>query len=107
MVGKVIVFVCCLLCAIPFLIIAHFNKHSDIPINFWSGDDSLKDKVTNVAKYNARMAKLYRNCSIAFITTGICCFVLPIIGVILLCLECTVGIYIVYRKYKKILNEFS
>ena len=60
MVGRVIGLVSCLMCAIPFLIISVYNKDSKEPINFWSGDTTLKSKVKNVGEYNKKMAVLYK-----------------------------------------------
>lgn len=97
----------CLLCAVPFMIIARFDKESSTPINFWSGDKSLKDKVVNVPAYNAKMSKMYFKCGIVFVISGICCMFSLTAGLILVCLAGTVGIYIAYRSYKKILNEYS
>lgn len=56
MVGRIVGLVSCLLCAVPFLIISVYNKDSKEPINFWSGDTSLKNKVKNVQDYNKEMA---------------------------------------------------
>lgn len=91
----------------PFLIISIYNKNSDEPINFWSRDTTLKAKVKNVCDYNREMAMLYRKCAIVCLITGIMFLFVPVIGVIMVCLDCTVGIYLVYRKYKKILELYS
>ena len=107
MVGKIIALVSCLMCAFPFFIIAVYNKGSREPIGFWSGDTSLKGKVKNVREYNREMAGLYKKCGFAFLITGIVFLFLPIVGVALLCFACTVGIYLVYRKYKSILWKYS
>ena len=53
------------------------------------------------------MAKLYKKFAVSFIVAGIGFFILPVIGIILFCLDLTVGIYIVYKNYKKILNLYS
>lgn len=41
MLGRIIAFVSCLMCAFPFLIISTYNKESKEPNNFWSGDTTL------------------------------------------------------------------
>lgn len=106
-VGRIVGLISCLMCAFPFLIISIYNKNSKEPINFWSGDTTLKSKVKNVCDYNKEMAMLYKKCAIAFLITGIGFLLVPVIGVIMLCFDCTVGIYLVYRKYKKILGLYS
>jgi len=107
MLGRIIALVSCLMCAFPFFVIAIFNKDSKDPINFWSGDTTLKDKVRNVHEYNIEMAALYKKCAIAFVITGIGFLAVTLVGVVLLCFDCTLGIYIVYRNYKKILEKYS
>lgn len=107
MVGRIIGLISCVMCAIPFLIIAVYNKDSKEPINFWSGDTTLKEKIKNVKDYNREMALLYKKCSNAFLIAGIGFIIYPIIGGILLCFNCTLGIYLMYKNYKRILNLYS
>lgn len=107
MLGEIIGFVSCLMCAVPFLIIGMYNKESKEPINFWSGDTTLKSKVKHVGEYNKEMACLYKKCALAFLVTGIGCLIRLEVGIVLLCFDCTLGIYLVYRSYKKILSRYS
>lgn len=103
----IIGFVSCLLCSIPFFIIAFLDKNSSTPITFWSGDKSLKAKVTDLAAYNKRMAKLYYTFGLGFLAAGLCCLLHLIAGIAVIILICTVGFYFLYRSYKKILTECS
>ena len=105
MFGRIVGFISCMMCAFPFLIISIYNKDSKEPINFWSGDASLKSKVKNVPEYNKEMASLYKKCSAAFFLSGIGFLVWPVFGVSMICFNCTLGLYIVYRNYKRILNK--
>ena len=107
MLGRIIALGSCLMCAFPFLIVSIYNKESKEPINFWSGDTTLKTKVKSVREYNIEMAALYKKCAVTFLVTGIGFLVAPLLGVILLCFDCTLGIYIVYRSYKRILEKHS
>ncbi len=107
MAGRIIGLISCLMCAVPFLIIAVYNKDSKEPINFWSGDKTLKSNVTNIHEYNKGMAVLYKKCAIAFLITGIGCMITLPVGLIMLCVDCTLGIYLAYRNYKRILNQYS
>mgnify|MGYP000000011853 FL=1 len=50
---------------------------------------------------------LYKQYSIAFLITGAGFMVMPIVGIIRICLDCTLGIYVMYKKYKRILNMYS
>ncbi len=107
MIGGIVGLVSCLMCAVPFLIIGIYDRDSKEPISFWSGDTTLKSKVKDICGYNKEMAALYKKCAIALLVTGIVCVASLMAGVILLCLDCTVGIYLVYRSYKRILKVYS
>ncbi|MCX4267112.1 MAG: hypothetical protein OSJ62_00385 [Lachnospiraceae bacterium] len=106
MVGRIVGLVCCLLCAFPFFVISIYNKDSREPINFWSGDTSLKDIVKDIKGYNTEMAGLYKRCALFFLLTGILFVVFPIAGIILVVFDCSIGIYWVYRVYKRILEKY-
>ena len=107
MLGRIIGLISCLMCAFPFLVIGVFNKDSREPITFWSGDTTLKSRVKNVAEYNGKMAVLYKKCAIAFIISGIGWFISPVAGVVMICFDCTLGIWLVYKNYKRILDLYS
>lgn len=106
MIGALIGFISCLLCAVPFYIISKYDKDSITPISFWSGDTTLKDKVNDVRSYNYEMADLYRKCAIVFVISGILFFLHPIAGIIAIIFDCTLGVYLVYVVYKKILIKY-
>ena len=107
MFGKIVGLISGLMCAFPFWIIGTYNKDSREPISFWSGDTSLRNKVTNVKEYNLEMAKLYKKYALAWVLMGLLFFLTPYGGIAVLVFNCTVGIYIVYRTYKKILGKYS
>ena len=108
MIERIIMLVSFFMCAVPFWIISIFNKDSTTPISFWSGgENKLKGKLNNIKGYNHEMALLYRKCAVSFWIAGICSCIHPIIGIIMGGLECTIGVFFVYRNYKKILTEYS
>ena len=107
MLGRIIGLISCLMCAFPFWVIGIFNKDSKEPITFWSGDTTLKSRVKNVAAYNEKMATLYKKCGIAFVISGIGWFISPVAGVVMICFDCTLGIWLVYKKYRRILDSYS
>lgn len=107
MAGRIVGLISCIACAIPFLIIAVCNKDSKEPIHFWSGDTTLKRKVKNVKEYNREMALLYKRGFVAFLVAGIGFIVAPIAGVVLMCFDCILGFYLMYKDYKRILNTYS
>ena len=94
MAEKIVGLISCLLCAVPFLIIGIFEKNSKEPITFWSGDKTLKSKVKDVTAYNLMLS-------------GICCLISLGFGIVMLVLDCTAGVYLMYRSYKRILERNS
>lgn len=107
MVGRIAGLISCLLCVFPFFIIAKYGRNRSEPINFWSGDKTLKERVKNITEYNREMADLYKKCAIAFCMSGIGFMMSPILGVVLIGFDCTLGIYMGYRCYKKILGKYD
>jgi len=107
MFGRIVGLISGIMCALPFLIISIYDKNGVEPINFWSGDTTLKSKVKNLPEYNREMAALYRKCAYAFLLMGLACFIMLPLGIVILAFNCTVGIYFVWREYKKILERYS
>lgn len=107
MFGRIVGLISGIMCAIPFFIISIYDKESLEPITFWSGDTTLKSKVKNLTEYNKKMASLYRKCAYALLIMGIALFCFFPLGFAILVFNCTVGIYIVWREYKKILERYS
>jgi len=108
MVGRFIGFFCCMLCALPFFYLAWEGKQKDAaPLSFWSGDDSLKDKLKDIPAYNSEMSRLYHYAALAFFAAALLCLIFPIAGIILVCIESTVGIFAMYKVYSRILKKYS
>ena len=102
--------ICCLsfsLCGIAFILIALTKKNTTDPITFFSGDDTLKEKVNDIKRYNNQMSKLYTAYGLCFILTGILSFVNIFISLILIAIFLSLGLMVVYYSYKKILKENS
>ena len=109
MITKLIMLVSFFMCSVPFLIISSYNKNDSLtPIPFWSGSENkLKNKLKNIEKYNEEMAAVYKKCAAAFGIAAISSLIHPLIGIIVLAFNCTIGIYIVFKKYKTILEKYS
>ena len=105
MVGKFIFLFCCILCALPFLYIEYLVDTAN-PVSFFSGDDSLKGKIKNVDAYNKEMISLYHKYGFLYVVCGIINMFIPYVGLILLGVLITIGIYIVYKKYLLIMSKY-
>lgn len=107
MIERIIGLVCCFLCSFPFVIISKYNKDSREPISFWSGDNTLKEKIKDIKNYNLEMAALYKKAAVFFQMTGVVFLILPAAGCILIIGGCIIGIYLMYQRYRKILEKYS
>ena len=107
MVGQVIGMICSILCGIPFLVIPKVEVFKNIPIIFWSGDNSLNDKVKDINKYNREMGILYNIYGLVFIIGGIFFLFFPLVALIIIISNSTLGILIVYLVYKSIIKKYS
>lgn len=105
--GRIIGCFSCILCALPFFYLAWEGKQKNAqPLAFWSGDDTLKDKVKDIPAYNAEMSRLYKISSYAFALAGLFCLVFPPLGIALVIINCTAGVYALWRAYKQILSKY-
>ena len=108
MVGKFICFFCCLMCAFAFYAMGFGGKERTDPINYFSGDESLKDKVKDLKNYNAEMARMYRYWGLCWVVVGVLYFPLPISGgVAVMIIALGIETIVTYRVYKKILKKYS
>lgn len=107
MAGRIIGFGSCMLCAIPFFLIVIMNRNNTEPIQFWTGDDSLKKIVNNVKDYNREMRQLYFLYGNIFVVAGLSFLIYPLLGVVLVVFQCTFGLFLLYKYYKKILRKYS
>lgn len=107
MLERIICLFCCLLCAFPLFVISKYDKDGSEPIGFWTNDKSLKSKVKNVHDYNREMAALYKKYAYALVLAGVGGLIHMMVGLVLLGVVCTVGIWLLYCGYKRILSKYS
>ncbi|MBR2408538.1 MAG: hypothetical protein IKB07_06240 [Lachnospiraceae bacterium] len=107
MLERIICLFCCLLCAFPLFVVSKYDKDGSEPIGFWTNDKSLKSKVKNVHDYNREMAALYKKYAYALVLAGVGGLIHMMVGLVLLGVVCTVGIWLLYCGYKRILSKYS
>lgn len=106
MAEKAIIFMCAVLCAVPFFLIGFLNRNSDEPITFFSGDTTLKNRIADVKAYNRGMSKLYCTYALTVFVTGLISFVNAGVAIVLLLMVCTVGLIFIYFQYKVLLDKY-
>lgn len=100
---KIISIFVCLLCAISFYVIAIYGKNSQTPMAF----TSLKEKIVNVKRYNMEMFKLNMFYASVFVLTAGAFVLYQALGIFLLVFDCTVGLLMIYVKYRMILKKYT
>ena len=106
MAEKIIIFMCAVLCAVPFFLIGYLNRNSDEPITFFSGDTTLKNRIGDIRAYNAAMGRVYCIYALVVLVTGLISFFNPEVAIVLLLIVCTLGLAVIYFKYKELLNKY-
>ena len=107
MAGKIVGLISCLFMCGSVFDHRDFRKKQQRTHHFLSGDKTLKSKVKDVIAYNLEMGMLYQKCAFAFMLSGICCLISLGFGIVMLVLDCTAGVYLMYRSYKRILERNS
>lgn len=97
----------CFLCASPFLGLAITGKNRCEPISFKNDVTALKETLQNIPEFNREVARLYIRYGLALTAAGILTLPEPITGLTLLFGCCTLGLFLVRRRYKSILIDHS
>lgn len=96
-----------LLCAAPFYALALGRSDPHTPIPFWSGDDTLRDKLGDIPAYNREMAALYTRFAGVLLADALIAAVWPGAGFMLLIAELAVGLFLIHRRYRALLAKYS
>lgn len=107
MAERIITVICTWMCAMPFLVIGYFSKTSSQPLGFFTGDNTIKDKVGNVPEYNKEMSAKFFRFGLALLIPVVASAIYPIAGVILECVVCVVGCIWLYIWHKKLLEKYK
>ena len=107
MAEKMIVGFVGVLCAAPFLVMAVLGRNSQTPLNFWSGDRSLSEKVGDVSAYNQAMSRMYFIYGLILLLTAFLAVFHVMIVIVLWTVEFTLGLYVLYRRYQRFLAVYG
>lgn len=105
---RILIFFVCLLCAVPFLLLSYLGKISRTPLHFRNGDEArLAAILKDIPAYNRAMAKAYRNFGLLFLTLAVLAAALPALGILGIAIQCTLGFFLLWKKHKALVNQFS
>lgn len=106
MADRILIALSCLLCAGAFFLVGYLCKISAAPVQFWAGSEGkLKSVIKDVPGYNRRMGAIYRWYGLAWLTNAVLGAVSPLAGITGIGVLCTLGLYLLYRMYRKSLSE--
>lgn len=107
MAGKLIFCIACAITGTAFILQVN-TASDDNPLNFWAGENErLKRMLKDISSYNMEMKKLYQYYSSVFYIAAVVSLFSVMAGGTVLMLNSTVGLFIVYLLYKKILKKYS
>ena len=108
MAGRIILSLCCILCAGAFFLNSYLCGVKSAPVTFWNGSDStVKKLVRDVPNYNREMKRAFLLYAISWLLSGIVSFFSPVAGLLCLGLLCTLGLFLLWKRYKQLLSKYS
>ena len=108
MAGRILIFLSCLLCAGPFLLLRYQCSISTNPVQFWTGsEERLRQVVKDVPLYNQKMGAAFQRYGLCWLIAAALGAVSPPAGILGIGVLCTLGLYLLYRSYRKTLLKCS
>ncbi len=109
MIGRIMAFSTCLIAAVLLFLMGWINKGTKEPIRYIGGDKSIKYKIKkkNTKKYNEEIISLYKKDSIMVLVSGIGFLIHAYLGIGLIIFSFTVGSYISFQRYEKVIEKYS
>ena len=65
-----------------------------------------RDRIGDIKAYNAAMGRMYCIYALVVLVTGLISFFNPEVAIVLLLIVCTLGLAVIYFKYKELLNKY-
>ena len=108
MAGRIILSLCCLLCAGAFFLNGYRCRICSAPVAFWTGSEQkLRETVKDVSGYNQKMEKAFHWYGAAWCVCALAGMLYPIAGIMGIGLLCTAGLFLLFRRYRRVLLECS
>ena len=105
--GSIIILAVCWACALIFIAIALWAFKRKKPIHFWSGSTVKPEEITDVPAYNKENAIMWAVYAACFLLIGVMGLISTAAAGIFLTIVCTVGVYALYKNYKRIYNKYA
>ena len=108
MAERIILSLCCFLCAVAFFLIGRLCRVKSTPVAFWSGGEkALEGIVKDALGYNREMAAAFRNHGLGWLLAAMASAFSPLAGLLCLASMCTLGLFLLWKRYKQLLSKYS
>ncbi len=104
--GKVILFISCMICGAIFLGIGVYAAKRKTPMNFWSGVDIPSESITNIPAYNRAVSRLWGSSSAVWFVSGFAGLWRPEAATVLMCVLGAAGAVVLVLIYKRIEKKY-
>lgn len=108
MAGRIILSLCCLLCAGAFFLNGFLCRIRSSPVAFWTGgEQALKNTIKDAAGYNREMGTAFRWYGLGWLLDAIGAAFSPTMGLAVMAALCTLGLFLLWRRYRQLLSKYS
>ena len=108
MAGRIILSLCCLLCAGAFFLNGCLCRIRSSPVAFWTGgEQALKNTIKDAAGYNREMGMAFRWYGLGWLLDAIGAAFSPTMGLAVMAALCTLGLFLLWRRYRQLLSKYS
>ena len=108
MAGRIILSLCCLLCAGAFFLNGFLCRIRSSPVAFWTGgEQALKKTIKDAAGYNREMGTAFRWYGLGWLLDAIGAAFSPTMGLAVMAALCTLGLFLLWRRYRQLLSKYS
>lgn len=108
MVGRIILSLCCFLCAGAYFLNGRLCRICSSPVAFWTGSEqALKAAIKDPARYNREMGSAFRCYGVAWLICGLLGALSPLAGIIGMIAVLTLGLFLLWKQYRQILIACS
>ena len=78
------------------------------PVAFWTGgEQALKNTIKDAAGYNREMGVAFRWYGLGWLLDAIGAAFSPTVGLAVMAALCTLGLFLLWRRYRQLLSKYS
>lgn len=108
MAERILLSLCCLLCAGAFFLNHYLCRIRSTPVAFWTGsEDKLKSIVKDAAGYNREMGAAFRWYGVGWLLAAIGAAFSPPVGLAAMAVLCSLGLFFLWKRYRQLLSRYS